>query len=390
MAFRLLFYTTTPGADILALARYMSNLPDTEVCILVPDTKTFLAEPVHQLFPLKARVVSHRLRHHVLGVTGFKPHLTIMDNHLPLRRLSPKALMLWHGYGWKGPNDRNEFAWLHRQMRLTWGDMEKPNPNMRWLCFGEPDFIHRTQISGFHPENCFIGGSMIHDLLRNSVPKEKLQSAYPFDVIHRKTILFAPTWHYGEVFSHWDADAVILQELFDFAEARQTNLVFRLHDRHRYPPAYIAQLEKWTAGRAGVLLKFKDAAPDNFLDMQVADVLLTNFSSIACLFYATRKPSVQIYPVKNADEAFLWRRQTIAGQISTTVPKARFIWKYPPEDQGGLLARSKKEMFDHLERALAEPECCRQISEAYLQKHMLQAPEGNLKNLAGFLRNWAY
>ena len=76
---------------------------------------------------------------------------------------SKKGFVLWHGYGWKGPNDRTEFRVLHSQLRRAWGEPLERNPNFRWQTFGPYDFEHRTKVSGFHPDNCVQVGAASHD-----------------------------------------------------------------------------------------------------------------------------------------------------------------------------------------------------------------------------------
>jgi len=183
-----------------------------------------------------------------------------MDNRVPLRASSKAGLMLWHGFGWKGPNDEEEFAWLHRSIARAFGDAKRPNPHFRWEVYGPWDQKHRTEVSGFHP--------------------------------------------------------------------------------------------------------------DNIMDLQVADVLLTNYSSIANLFYATGRPTVHIYPVRSADEAFMWRKLTAFGITKTKVKDARFVWKLDPEDHGGLMARSFDETLAALDTAIDNPGCCQEAADDFLARHM--------------------
>jgi hypothetical protein len=60
-----------------------------------------------------------------------------------------------------------------------------------------------------------------------------------------------------------------------------------------------------------------------------------------------------------------------------TVESARFVWKLPPEDNGGLLARGFDEMMAQIDRALDEPACCRDRAQAFLDRHMLGADGDN-------------
>lgn len=378
---KILIYATTFGADLLSLARYLSEKPDVEIKVLMKDVEKFKKEGVFKLWDIKVELYEFNNINLVKGIRGFSPDVTIIDNNIPLRKLSPKALILWHGYGWKGPNDEVEFKWIHRNIRFTWGDMKTPNPDIKWQCFGPIDFNHRSRISGFAPENCLVLGSASHDYLRNPISKEDLQAYYPFDVVNRKTVLIAPTWHYGEVFAHWGDDETLFNKLLKDLDEKNVNVILRLHDSYRFDNHYIEFLQRLQVQYPNVLLKFKDSSPDNFLDLQVSDVLVTNYSSIANLFYATKRPTVHIYPVKSEDESFMWRNKTILGIRKKMIDSVKFIWKYPPEDNGGLLARNFDEMTDQIMTSLEKPGSCSAVSQQYLDKHMLGADGENCERI---------
>lgn len=371
---KVLMWATTFGADLWSLTRYLAGRDDVEVRVALPDPAVFNAEGVAKLFPLDGvPLVKRGLLHEVLGVPGFKPDVTVLDNRVPLRATSKKALMLWHGLGWKGPNDRAEFRVLHAQLRRNFGEPLAPNKDFVWSCYGPWDFEHRTQVSGFHPDNCRILGAAAHDDLRVPFERARAQPFYPFDLVRKKTVLFAPTWHYGEVFAHWGRDAELFERLLTHLGRRDVNVILRLHDSYRFEPAYRDFIAGLARQHPNVLLKYKDQHPDNLLDMQVSDVLLTNYSSIANLFYATGRPTLHIYPVADADESFTWRTLTVLGVKKTQVDNARFVWKLPPEDHGGLMAKDFDTLMADLDRALDEPECCREVAQRFLDRHMLGA-----------------
>ena len=155
--------------------------------------------------------------------------------------------------------------------------------------------------------------------------------------------------------------------------AHNANVILRLHDSFRFEKAYLRQLQELGSRHPNVMLKFKDKSPDNYLDMQVSDILISNFSSIANLFYATGRPSIHVYPVRDADEAFTWRRLSFTGVKKSEVEKARFIWKLAPEENGGLLARSFTELKEQIDQAFDDPACCEVASRDFLDKYMLGA-----------------
>lgn len=387
---KVLIYATTFGADLWAFTHFLDQKPNVEVKVLLSDPELFQSEGIADLFPLDAELVERKWHHGIFGLRGFEPDVTIMDNRIPFLAPSPNGFVLWHGFGWKGPNDEREFKWLHVSLKNCWGNTKSPNENFRWQCFGEWDFKHRTVVSGFHPHNCRILGAASHDYLREPIPKEKLQSYYPFDVVDNPTVLIAPTWHYGEVFSHWGKDRDLFLRLIEHIRNKGANVILRLHDSFRFDKEYKDFLHSLSEKYENVQIKFKNYNPDNLLDLQVSDVLLTNYSSIANLFYATGRPTIHIYPVKHADEEFLSRNQTFAGVYKKTVDSARYIWKLDPEENGGLLAHDFKQLIAQLDEALDNPDCCRTKASSFLDEYMLGADGKNCDRIFEALNELVY
>jgi len=138
---KVLMWATTFGADLWSLTRWLAKRDDVDVRVALPDPAVFQAEGVAKLFPLgDVPLVKRGLIHELIGIPGFKPDVTVLDNRVPFHATSKKALMLWHGLGWKGPNDRPEFRVLHAQLRRNFGEPLAPNKNFRWSCYGPWDF----------------------------------------------------------------------------------------------------------------------------------------------------------------------------------------------------------------------------------------------------------
>ncbi len=371
----ILVWATTFGADLWSMTRFLSRQPGITVKVVMGAPSAFLAQPVARLFPLDVELVSRRFYHAYTGIPFFRPDVTLLDNWLPRRALSPKGLMLWHGFGWGAGTDARGFANLFENLRNTWGDIQRPNPRFRWQCFGPTDFGYRTTHSGIAADNCLVLGAASHDDLRRPVARSALASAYPFDIGNRKTVLIAPTWAYGEMFSHWGDHLDLLATLVQRIAGLGANTILRLHDRFRFDAAHQAAIAHVARAHPALVVKYKDEAPDNLLDMQVADVLITNFSSIANLFYATRRPTIHVYPAVSADSAITWRTLGVGARLDKHVGTIRSAWKMPPEDNGGLLARSFAELLLQLEQALSEPDCCAEAADQFLNTHMLP-PDG--------------
>jgi hypothetical protein len=75
------------------------------------------------------------------------------------------------------------------------------------------------------------------------------------------------------------------------------------------------------------------------------------------------------------------RTYTFAGVLKSEVESARHIWKLPPEEHGGLLAHDFDQLLAQVERALAEPDCCRDAAQAFLDEHMLGGDGRNCERI---------
>jgi hypothetical protein len=369
---RVCFWCSTFTADIWAFAQHLDKDPAYEVAIALHDPGQYGREAVFRLLPLAARLHQQADPATQRALASFAADVLVVDNHLPSYRVAPRLLVLWHGFGWKGPNDRKELASLHRAIRAQVGAGTRPNPRFVWQCFGRWDFEHRTRVSGFAPENCRVLGSAFSDrLLGTEVDRADVAGDYPgLDLVGRPTVLLAPTWHYGRIFGHWGDDAVVLGELFADLERAGVNVVFRLHDRRRYDEAYAVAIEALAARHARVLLKWKDRHEDNFVDLKVCDAVVSNYSSILNHAYVLGKPTVHVYPVESADAPFDWRILSRGKVRQRRVRSARLVWKLPLEENGGLVVRSQGELKDAIRAVLDDPSCCASKSAAFVEKYI--------------------
>jgi hypothetical protein len=387
---RVCFWTTTFQADVSALARYMDKDERFEPLIVLENKGGFLREPIQELLPVTGVLLDKGAPDTVRRARDFAPHVTVVDNQFPPKRLSPKLFVLWHGFGWKGPNDRKEFAKKHRHVRRLSGHSSmEPNPDFIWQCFGPTDLEHRHAVSGFARENLrSLGAASTDELVRGVISREQALLHYPTLAGAERVALIALTWHYGRALSHWGQDLELFVRLFDHLAARRCAPIVRLHDRKRYEPAYLRELEGLTARYPQAIVKFKDEARDSLLDLVVADFMISNFSSILNYYYATRKPSIHIYPVAAANEAFLWRRWKRGRVRIQTVPSADYVWKLPPEENGGLLVRSFDELLAATDRALADPLCCQEASDRFIDRHMAPVDGKTCERICQTILEW--
>ena len=369
---KVVFWTTTFQADILSLARFMCQDNRFEPLVVVEDKKAFLEEPIQKLLPVTCPMLDRDDRDTLRQIKAFRPTVSIVDNHFPPRKLSPYLFVLWHGFGWKGPNDIPEFSTIHKAIKkLTGQSSMSPNPYFLWQCFGPTDLEHRHHVSGFAQENlASLGAAFTDELLQPQIRREDALQFYPELPAGKKVALIALTWHYGKAFSHWGDDFEIFTTILDYLSDRNCAAIIRMHDRKRFDPDYLRQLEAIVANRDDAIIKFKDRDRDSMLDILVSDVMVSNYSSILNYYYATGKPSIHVYPVTPTAEAFLWRTWKKGKIRVKSVPSAEYVWKLPPEENGGLMVKSLDELLAAFDRALDTPECCVESSRIFCERHM--------------------
>lgn len=369
---RVCFWTTSFGPDLIALAWDLDAREDFELRVAVDDPAAIAREPSLSRRPLSAPLIDKSARG-MWELQRFAPDVVVVDNGPPWWRLGRAGFVLWHGYGWKGPNDLREMAPRYLSLALHWGSPLHANPRLRWACFGPQDLEHRTRVGRLSPGICREIGAASHDVLRAPVDRATLAHAYPIDVAGRRNVLVAPTWHYGGVLGHWGDEAAMLERLVERVRHHGGNVILRLHDKWRMDPAVLAVVEDLARRWDHVLLKFKNEHPDGLADLQIADVLITNMSSIANLFYATGRPTIHVFPVRDEEEPFAWRQLWLGKIRARTVGSVRELWKLRPEVNGGLLAHSQEELLAQLDQALEDPACCAESARSFVNAYMLGA-----------------
>lgn len=388
---RVCIYATTFQADVQAFALHLAEQPGVEVLLAVESEAAIRRQAIESFVPLEATVVEHGNPRIKKIVREFGADVVVIDNHIPAFEIAPRALVLWHGYGWR----LDDLAQMRKELRRHWGDVTRSNPNVLWAAFGEVDWQHRTSHSRLHPDNVAKLGSPYSDLL---LPGSAFQRAfsrtaaaphYTVDIAGRKNVLLALTWHHGSALGNFGDDSALFDRLFAALDARNANAIMRMHDRHRFEPAHLENLGRIAARHRNVQLKFKNECPDALVDLSISDVMVSNYSSILNHFYFLQRPTVHIDPADASGRftEFQWKRGKLRKRAGTA---AQDVWKVPPDDIGGVRATSFPELLDAVSRALDEPDCCREASTSFVRKHYAGADGRSCARvLEAMRRRWA-
>ena len=382
------FWVTTLQANVFSLAHHLCRLPQFEVVLAVPGLHAYLKEPINRLYPLTCPLIERDDRRATDSLKRFGADVTVVDNHYPPERLSPLLVNVWHGFGWRGPEGRAQFKDVYRSIkRLTGVAPDTPNPAFMWICAGETNRQYRIHSTGFHPENVFATGqAYTDDVVRPKISRDSALAYYPPHFSRKKICLFAPTWHFGRIFSGWGDDIAIIQNMIQRVDEVGGAMILRMHDRKRFDPTYAAQIEALSGRCGNVVVKFKDEQQDNLLDLTVADCMVSNYSSMLTFFYGTGKPSVHLYPFEKGREQPLYRTWKNGKVRERKASDPRGIWSLPPEDTGGPIAYSAQEALDQLETALVDDTTGRSAALGFIAKHCAPYDGGRCQALAELIQ----
>ncbi len=386
---KICFWSTSFQADNQALATYLTGLPQMDVWVAMDDPARYAAEPVNALLPFHGRLLDRREKATLKEVQAWAPDVLIVDNHLPAEPLSERIFVLWHGFGWRV----DDLSTMRKQLRKLVGDVTAANPRFGWQAFGAWDRSYRIEHSQFHPSNVHALGSAYADVLREGSEvrrrfrAEDVAPHYSFDV-GRPTVLLGLSWHHGGALGHWGDDAVLHERLVQHVGAAGGNVLIRMHDRYRYAPEDVARMEALAAQHRHVGLKFKSESPDSLVDVLLSDVMISNYSSFLNAFYYTGRPSIHIDPMAGITGSHVHRQMKRGKLRVKKVSDPMATWKLSPDDIGGLRARSFDELVSSIDTAMGDPACCKELSAAFIARHVSGENGATRHRIAEHLRRW--
>jgi hypothetical protein len=371
---RVLLWATTLQADILALAYHLDQRRDCSLLIVTEHADSFLKSPIARLRPIAAPLLDRSARNVEATALQFKADVVVCDNHFPKFEAAPRVCAMWHGLGWKARASTEVQAFFGNVKKLTGLDARAPNPRFLAQCYHARDFEWRTAQWGIAPENCRVTGSCFADLLQKPAPE------YGLD-LSRKTVLVNITWHYGRIFpgswqrkllgtAAFEEDMEFLRELIHRMKSRGVNLLFCLHDSKRYEAEYLAAMQRLLAESPdGISVRHKDHHPDNWADLSVGDVMISNLSSFSTFFYHSGRPVVHLCPPEEEGD-ISFAQYSWFGLHRRLRKSSMPRWMNSPNDNGGITASTASAAFEALDTALENPDCCRERSKRWIDTHL--------------------
>jgi hypothetical protein len=376
-------------ADTLALALALDQDPAVDLLVVTKNKSSIVSEPILRFRPLNCVILDRDTDNYETAVKKFSPDIVFADNHLPPFEVSGKLLYHWHGLPLK-IRPAKDLRAFHRHVGRLIGSVKKPNRRFLAQCYGRVDFDHRVNVWGLPADNCRIWGSAFSDLLlAPPYQKADLEDYFHLDLVGRKTVLLSVTWHFGDkVFGVLGDDDEILSNLVNVANEREANIIFSLHDKHRYNPTLLEKIEKHAARCQRSFIKYKSENADNLADLIASDVMICSFSSFIVFHYFTGKPSIHILPVdrskpfvnmptiKRQRIRSLWRRNSSN------------LWMYPFSENGGVVPESGSALIEDLQTALSDPSYGRKNADRFIQERIC-LPDGNTcQRIISDLKEW--
>lgn len=385
---RVLIWATHLQTDVMALAAWLDRSEEVALMIVTPGAARFLETNIAAALGFRAPLLDRRDPATMRKVRAFAADVVVADNHVPPPGTAPRLFYMWHGLGWKARSRLDLQIFYHQVKQLTGIDPRLPNPNFRAQCYGPSDRAWRIEDWQLPAESCADIGMAFSDLLLDPpYLREQAAAAYALDVMRRRTVLMAITWHYGGVFaarpSLWRTllslfgrtpinrqDIAFLDRMIEAVRARGANLLICLHDRHRYDRAFLAMIDELAEAHSFIELRFKDEHPDNMSDLLVADVMISNLSSFLAYFYLLRRPAIHILPgcggMRGLERAMMLfsrirlRRRCRDGEA----------WMLDPRDTGGPIVCDSDQAVEAMVAALDDPRAGRAAADSWLARHL--------------------
>ena len=195
-----------------------------------------------------------------------------------------KKIQLWHGVGYKGhKHSRSRLDYVFYDAWCTSSPWTKKRHIKLW---DAP--IKKLFVTGYARLDRLCHYINLSSHCRKKVFKEIGISS------ERKIIFYAPT--YGMGLWPWNAECAGFEKFCKFCASSNLTLVIRLHPYAKSEKKILNQIIK---NYQNIYLLNMDQEPDTMKILSVADVLITDWSSIATDFLVTKKPIIFMDVDKN-------------------------------------------------------------------------------------------
>jgi len=180
--------------------------------------------------------------------------------------------------------------------------------------------------------------------------------------LNRKNILYAPTWGHGKkkLFLPWGTNIQNVEYIEEFCKENNCSFLIRMHPLWNWGSL---KEKKRMEERIKQSKYIFDSAVEKYPDVQrvlyIADVLITDWSSIANDFILLNRPIIF---------------------LDVELPVKEFVLE--PEDRVGYVVKNRKEFFEKLQEALVRPNLFEEKRRTLIKKIYEQLDGNSSKRCA--------
>lgn len=381
-------WATVLQTDILCLTHALDSCDEVDLLVVTPYVKIFLNQPIQKVKPLRCRILDRRRWFTLFKVRLFRPHLVIIDDLLPAYPLGAKILYLWHGLGMWKVKPRGEIAGFTHKVERYVGDVTQPNDRFRAQGYGEITSRWWSREWGFAPENCKNMGMAYSDwIMSPPYSKSFARKCIGIPENNKPTVLLSLTWHYGSKFGLWGELTEIATQVLNIVDRYEGNLIFCLHDRNNFERSIVDKIYSFANRHTNIFLRPRNLYLDNLPEILAADIMISNYSSFLGYFYITGKPTIHLNPL-NGDGSNPEIVSYYTGQMEMHRVNEKDVWLNSFENHGGIVVRNYAELTEGVEKALRNPDCCKEASNRFLKEQVIGLNGNTSKRMTYEIIEW--
>ncbi|RKX93394.1 MAG: hypothetical protein DRP84_08500 [Spirochaetes bacterium] len=229
----------------------------------------------------------------------------------------PKMIQLWHGVGPKG----------EKRDKIDYEEIDA------WCVSSEYTKQRHIELWGAPPEKLFVTGFARMDTLLRYLKEESLREKFcrEFSIpMNKKILLYAPTWETG--IWPWEDPYKEFEKFCKFCNQNNVIILFRPHPLFKKNSGLSKMLKRYN----NFLIIDVKKEREVMRLLAVADILVTDWSSLYTDYFLTEKPIIYF----EVDRDYF------------CTPKGRGYGEIPPDYRAGEIVHNSREFYKALKTVL--------------------------------------
>jgi CDP-glycerol glycerophosphotransferase (TagB/SpsB family) len=365
-------YAKIFGANIFTLARYLDAQTDISYYVMT-DMKSFegcLSQSIHPL-----QRAGYIFYDDINKFRELNPDFCIVTNTVPDQEYM-NYIQIHHGFGWKGEDLRKNY-----EREPSFDEF----PFIKYsTAYSEYDKKYRNGRGYSHDKIITVGEIFSDDLLDQKFSTDDIKRC--LKISENKIILFSPSWDhsgrssgfFGNMYKTLMRDIIEFVAFIKMTEEKGFHVILRFHEKKRYKRHLITQVVLWFVSKkfTNITWHYLNEEPDPLPFLQIADLMISDISSIITYMYILEKPvilitsddysSANIFPpnhnwripmtdligekVHNADSLLnAIQEMTSTSAVDYNKMQRKFVKRYFHNVDGGTAERFMKSILNRLD-----------------------------------------